>query len=72
MRRRAVAAFAVAAAVAVVAGGAGRARADAFDRIGEGAPLYLAARPVALVGALQRMGVDQLPSVQRIKRQMGG
>ena len=58
-------------AAALVAGG-GSARGDAFDRIGDGAPLYLAARPVALVGAMQRVGVDQLPSVQRLKRQMGG
>ena len=51
---------------------AGRARADAFDRIGDGAPVYLAMRPVALVGALQRVGVDQLPAVQKLKRQLGG
>jgi hypothetical protein len=50
----------------------GTARADAFDRIGDGAPVYVAARPVALIGALQRVGFDQLPSVQRMRRQLGG
>src|SRR6185369_7850585 len=50
----------------------GVARADAFDRIADGAPLYVSARPVALVGALQRVGFDQLPAVQRLKRQLGG
>ena len=50
----------------------GIARADAFDRIGDGAPLYFAARPVALIGALQRVGFDQLPEVQRLRRQLGG
>ena len=57
--------------------GAGRARrrgarADAFDHIADGAPIYVAARPVALVGALQRVGIDQLPAVQRLERQLGG
>lgn len=62
----------VAAALAALALPAGAARADAFDHIGDGAPLYAEARPIALVGALQRLGVDQLPSVQRLKRQLGG
>jgi hypothetical protein len=62
---------AFAAAVALCALG-GVARADAFDRIADGAPLYVSARPVALVGALQRVGFDQLPAVQRLKRQLGG
>jgi hypothetical protein len=48
------------------------ARADAFDHIGEGAALYVAARPIALIGAMQRVGVDQLPAMQKLKRQMGG
>ena len=58
------------AAALVVAGGV--ARGDAFDHIGDGAPLYVAARPVALVGALQRVGFDQLPAVQRLRRRLGG
>jgi len=62
-------AFAVAAAL-VAAGGV--ARADAYDHIGEGAALYVAARPIALIGAMQRVGVDQLPAMQKLKRQMGG
>ncbi len=62
---------ALAALCALVAAG-GVARADAFDHLGDGAPLYLAARPVALVGALQRVGVDQLTAVQRLRRQLGG
>jgi hypothetical protein len=62
--------LALAALAALAAGGT--ARGDAFDRIGDGAPVYLAMRPVALVGALQRVGFDQLPSVQKLKRQMGG
>ena len=63
---------ALAVAAALVAAGGGVARADAFDHIGDGAAVYLAARPVALVGALQRLGVDQLPAVQKLKRQLGG
>lgn len=62
---------ALACAAALVATG-GVARGDAFDHIGDGAPFYGAVRPVALVGALQRMGVDQLPAVQRLRRQLGG
>jgi hypothetical protein len=62
-------AFAVAVALCALGGVA---RADAFDRVAEGAPLYVAARPVALVGALQRVGFDQLPAVQRVRRQLGG
>jgi hypothetical protein len=55
-----------------VGAAAGVARADAFDRVGEGASLYGEMRPVALAGALKRLGVDQLPAVQRIKQQVGG
>jgi hypothetical protein len=62
-------AFAVAAALLALGGVA---RADAFDHTADGAPIYLAARPVALVGALQRVGFDQLPAVQRLRRQLGG
>jgi hypothetical protein len=62
---------ALAVAAALVALG-GVARADAFDRIGDGAPLYVAARPVALIGALERVGFDQLPAVQKLRRQLGG
>jgi hypothetical protein len=66
---------AVTVAVALCALG-GVAHADAPEgvmaRIGDGAPLYFAARPVALIGALQRLGIDQLPSVQRLRRNMGG
>jgi hypothetical protein len=45
---------------------------DAIDRLSEGAPLYAAARPVALIGVLQRAGVADLPSVKQLRRQMGG
>jgi hypothetical protein len=48
------------------------AHADALDRVGEGASLYGEVRPVALAGALKRLGVDQLPAVQRVKQQVGG
>jgi len=65
MKRALVVACALAAA-------GGAARGDAFDHIGDGAPVYVAARPVALVGALQRIGFDQLPAVQRLRRQLGG
>ncbi|MGZ3429556.1 MAG: hypothetical protein ACXVCV_23055, partial [Polyangia bacterium] len=65
----------IAVAAALLALG-GTARADAPEgvmaRIGDGAPLYFAARPIALIGALQRAGVDQLPAVQRMRRQLGG
>ena len=61
----------VALAVAVLATGA-VARADALDHVGEGAPVYLSMRPVALIGALQRVGFDQLREVQQLKRQLGG
>ncbi|MCU1280528.1 MAG: hypothetical protein JWM53_4074 [bacterium] len=66
-------AFAVAAALVALGG---TARADAPEgvmaRIGDGAPVYFAARPVALIGALQRVGFDQLQPVQRLRRQLGG
>jgi hypothetical protein len=48
------------------------AHADAIDRLSEGAPLYAAARPVALIGVLQRAGVADLPSVKQLRRQLGG
>lgn len=51
---------------------AGVARADAFDRLSEGAPVYAALRPVALIGALKRLGVDELPEVKKLRAQLGG
>src|SRR5437588_639415 len=45
----------------VVTGLAGVARADALDRVAEGASIYGEVRPVALAGALKRPGVDQSP-----------
>jgi len=66
--RRAATAAALLAALAA----APAARADALDQIGEGAPLYAAARPVALLGALQRLGFTELPAVQKLRRQLGG
>jgi hypothetical protein len=45
---------------------------DAIERLSEGAPLYAAARPVALIGVLSRAGIADLPSVQQLRRQMGG
>jgi hypothetical protein len=61
------------AALATATGiGSATARADAWAHIGEGAPFYVSARPVALFGALQRLGVSDLPAVQRLRRQMGG
>jgi hypothetical protein len=50
----------------------GVARADAFDRLAEGAPAYAALRPVALIGALKRLGVDELPEVKKLRQQLGG
>jgi hypothetical protein len=61
----------VAAAAAVALAGA-RARADAFGRLSEGAPLYAATRPVALLGALQKLGVTDLPAVQKLRAGLGG
>lgn len=58
--------------VAALVAASGVARADAFDQISDGAPVYAAARPVALLGALEKLGVQDLPSVQRLRRQMGG
>ena len=69
MRRAATAA---AAALLAALAAAPAARADALDQIGEGAPLYAAARPVALLGALQRLGFTELPAVQKLRRQLGG
>ncbi len=64
----------VVAAVLAALGGAARAETPdgVMARIGDGAPIYLAARPVALIGALQRAGFDQLPAVQKLRRQLGG
>ena len=64
-------ALGVSLAVAALATGA-LAHADALDHISDGAPVYLSMRPVALVGALQRVGLDQLREVQQLKRQLGG
>jgi hypothetical protein len=50
----------------------GAAHADALDRVPEGASVYGELRPVALSGALKRLGIDQLPAVQRVKSQVGG
>jgi hypothetical protein len=61
-------ALAVAAAVAAP----GVARADAFARLPEGAPLYAATRPVALLGALQKLGVSELPAMQKLRQGLGG
>ena len=38
----------------------------------DGAPMYAAARPVALLGAMQRLGIDKLLMVQKMRRQLGG
>jgi hypothetical protein len=51
---------------------AGIARADGFDKLPEGAIAYASARPIAVVGAMQRLGIDQLPAMQRLKKQLGG
>jgi hypothetical protein len=51
---------------------AATAHADALDQVGEGASIYAELRPVALAGALKRLGVDQLAAVQRVKQQVGG
>lgn len=45
---------------------------DALDKLAEGAPIYVAARPIALIGALQRAGVSELAGVKRLRQQMGG
>jgi hypothetical protein len=52
--------------------GSSAARADGFARLAEGAPLYVATRPLTLVALLQRLGLDQLPSVQKLRRNLGG
>jgi hypothetical protein len=46
--------------------------AEPFDRLAEGETLYAAARPLALAAVLRRLGVGELPEVQRVKQQLGG
>lgn len=46
--------------------------ADALDHLAEGAPLYISARPVALIGALQRAGIADLPAMRELRAKMGG
>jgi hypothetical protein len=48
------------------------AHADALDHLEDGGALYGEVRPAALIGALKRLGVDQLAEVQQLKQQMGG
>lgn len=45
---------------------------DAFDRVGEGAGAYVSMRPLALLGALKRLGVDELPELRQLRAQLGG
>jgi hypothetical protein len=61
-----------AAALAATAGRARPAWAEGFERVSEGAPLYVSTRPVALLGALQKLGVTELPAVQRLRKSTGG
>ncbi len=51
---------------------AGVAHADGFERLSEGGSVYVAVRPLSLSAALKRLGVDQLPEAQSLKRQLGG
>jgi hypothetical protein len=62
---------ALAAFCALASAAPGVAAADPFDRLAEGAPLYAELRPIALASAMKRLGVDQIPDVQKIKRQLG-
>jgi hypothetical protein len=64
------AAFFVCAAAIFVCSAASAA--EPIDLVPDGAPLYASLRPVALSGVLRRLGVDQLPSVQELRRSMGG
>jgi hypothetical protein len=43
----------------------------ALARIGDGAPIYVSARPVALLGALERLGVGELREVKLMRRLSG-
>jgi hypothetical protein len=45
---------------------------DAIARLSEGAPVYAALRPIALLGVLERAGVAELPSVKQLRKQLGG
>ncbi len=51
---------------------AASAHAEPFDKLPEGALAYAAARPIVVINTLQRLGIDQLPAVQRLKKQLGG
>jgi hypothetical protein len=51
---------------------AGRAQAEALDRLSEGGVIYGEVRPVALSALLKQLRVDQLPEVQKWKQQLGG
>jgi hypothetical protein len=70
--RAAIAGTTVAALLAMLGATAATARADGFARLPEGAPMYAAVRPLALVGAMQKLGVSELPEVQKLKQQLGG
>jgi hypothetical protein len=61
-----------AAALAALLLAATPARADGLDRLADGAPFYLLARPMAVATALRRLGVGELDDFRQLKRQLGG
>jgi hypothetical protein len=48
------------------------AHADGLLRLSDGAPIYAATRPLALVGAMQKLGVSDLPAIKEFRKQLGG
>jgi hypothetical protein len=48
------------------------ARAEPLDSIPDGAPIYGQLRPLAVMGALKRLGAGELPAVKALRAQLGG
>lgn len=61
----------VAALVAAI-GGVAHAAEGPWAKITEGAPLYASARPGAVLTALKRVGVGELPDVKQLRSQLAG
>jgi hypothetical protein len=68
VKRAAIVVFAVVASLSTAAGAAEA----PWAKIAEGAPVYAAARPAAVLTALKRFGVGELPEVKQIRQQMAG
>jgi hypothetical protein len=44
---------------------------EPMARLADGAPFYASVRPLALLGALKRLGVDKFPELRDVKKQLG-